>query len=106
MMDLAEFLLAVTDAIETATRANPPHEGDCDAFNYNPFCSCDLADDILAECEAKRLILELHKSGDAACDYCRGWSVEDGDPAASCPTLRLLAVPYANYEAYREEWRP
>lgn len=46
---------------------------------------------VLAECEAKRRILELHRD------------LVDLDDRA---TLRYLALPYADREGYREEWRP
>lgn len=65
---------------------------------------------MLAECAAKRRIVELHvrsaKDGHI-CPSSRGdgtlWSFLD-DPA--CDTLRLLALPYADHSDYREEWRP
>lgn len=44
---------------------------------------------VLAEVEAKRLQLALHKE----CD-------------ASCYVVRVLALPYASHPDYREEWRP
>lgn len=56
---------------------------------------------VLAECEAKRQIVELHHSRlphDTTCRDCqRTWP---------CQTLRLLALPYADHEAFRDEWRP
>lgn len=61
---------------------------------------------VLAECDAKRRIVALHSyewmgPDDAAekgceCDY-EAWP---------CPTLRLLALPYADHEDYRQEWKP
>lgn len=67
---------------------------------------------VLAECDAKRRIIEVHHAREATgfdrdgeehsamvCDAC---SMED-DP---CPTARLLALPYADRPGYREEWRP
>ena len=58
---------------------------------------------VLAECEAKRRIVELHRevtfeeAVERAAGGCRcrgGWP---------CPTLRALAAVYADH---REEWRP
>lgn len=62
---------------------------------------------VLAECDAKRRIVELH-TGEHEC------SVYDHDGEidhcqyvlGDCSTLRLLALPYADRDGYREEWRP
>jgi len=64
---------------------------------------------VLAECEAKRQILEYHEPetlpdgiptyDPPRCDSCTNCELP-------CPTLRLLAVPYADRAGYREEWRP
>jgi hypothetical protein len=68
---------------------------------------------VLAEVEAKRRILDLHAESDFPYDPDDGpgdysWAAKcmtcyGDDP---CPTLRLLALPYAGREGYREEWRP
>lgn len=60
---------------------------------------------VLAEVEAKRRIIAAHerrpmpKGEGADCAHCWGavWP---------CPTLRLLALPYADHRDYRQEWRP
>lgn len=68
----------------------------------------------LAECEAKRRIVELHPlvpSDDhdraLGCENCVqsfSWGPEViGGP---CDTLRALALPYADHPDYRDEWRP
>lgn len=44
---------------------------------------------VLAEVEAKRLMLDLHRE-------CTG----------ACYVVRVLALPYAGRDGYREEWRP
>ena len=59
---------------------------------------------VLAECEAKRRIVEVHLSGEAWCDHCSGGE-HRGNPDA-CPTLRLLALPYVDHPDYDETWRP
>lgn len=71
---------------------------------------------VLAECAAKRRIIELHEHAkvrpdptdefDFGCWRCHhdrdygvlaeGW----------CDTVRALALPYADHPDYREEWRP
>lgn len=79
---------------------------------------------VLAEVESKRRILDLHRlsterivqsafdpdTGDrrpvewnVECAIC-GWAGDD--PASGCDTLRLLALPYADRDGYRQEWRP
>ncbi len=54
---------------------------------------------VLAECEAKRRIVE----------ECRGWMEEPGDDygarALADTVLRHLALSYAGRRCYREEWR-
>jgi hypothetical protein len=71
---------------------------------------------LLAECEAKRRIVELHRDGgesqgylpggygdmDHACITCGSFG-EYGEPWP-CDTLRLLALPYAKHGDWREEW--
>ena len=76
---------------------------------------------VLAECEAKRRIVELHSNGGAdtfsrgfgedithtrrpACLECGAWG--EFPVAWPCPTLRALAAVYADHEDFREEWRP
>ncbi len=49
---------------------------------------------VLAECEAKRQIVEH-------CDYDH-LALSPGDPYV----LQLLALPYADHPDFREEWRP
>ena len=65
---------------------------------------------VLAECAAKRRIVELHEPNGETCSVCAlqdgskygdGWGAEDWP----CSTLRALALPYADHEAFREEWR-
>lgn len=72
---------------------------------------------VLAECGAKRRIVDMHESEDVdgrlmdgeeiivpCCVVCRD---ENGlREEAPCPTLRLLALPYADRPGYRPEWRP
>ena len=74
---------------------------------------------VLAECEAKRRIVELHNleprtlyhdleddEQTTGCAYCMGWgdsrSSDDNEPA--CPTLRFVALPYADHPDYQPEW--
>lgn len=84
---------------------------------------------VLADCAAKRRIVELHRpyryandfqaavfdsledaqaadadrDWDDDCSSCGRW---DEYPVASpCPTLRALALPYVDHPDFREEWR-
>jgi hypothetical protein len=68
---------------------------------------------VLAEVEAKRRILELHgpiegyDPNGPVCSTC-GEAGNLGDENAvvrwPCPTVRLLAQPYAGQDGWREEW--
>ena len=72
---------------------------------------------VLAECEAKRRIMEAHPMGPGAdgswnytevvgCLTCVSCGV-DGEAiidAGPCPTLRALAAPYAEHPDFRPEW--
>ena len=62
---------------------------------------------VLAEVEAKRAILDLHDSdgGHECVGPADAWGTATIH-AQTCPTLRLLAQPYADRHGYREEWRP
>jgi hypothetical protein len=70
---------------------------------------------VLAEVKAKRRLVEEHKParphylprrelGCVTCSTAQAWDEKANE--ANCLTLRLLALPYADYPDYREEWRP
>lgn len=69
---------------------------------------------VLAECAAKRRIVELHTAFSepqhmvygtiTAC--CECGSVDDAPVEWPCPTLRALAQPHADRPDYREEFKP
>ncbi len=84
---------------------------------------------VLAECEAKRRIIELHRTyGEVydrarmtypegaddcvTCGYGDEWQAKANalefpdDSTYPCPTLRVLALSYIGHPDYREEWRP
>ena len=127
MTTLTEFLLSRIP--EDARWADEIHREGCDHLPPQPTfpCDCEWPARLLAECEAKRRIVELHDHGDQACwemhrgVYGPGWPEgsyavegqawahpslecvpERNDP---CDTIRLLALPYADHPDYREEWR-
>jgi hypothetical protein len=58
---------------------------------------------VLREIDAKRRIIAEHALNGWVCTTCDNGEVEQVFP---CPTLRLLALPYADREGYREEWAP
>jgi hypothetical protein len=57
---------------------------------------------ILSEVAAKRRIIAEHALNGWVCTTCDNGEVEQTFP---CPTLRILAVPYADHPDYRAEWR-
>ena len=74
---------------------------------------------VLAECEAKRAVIELHTPvAPEPCHCGVPWSRHEGprprtlcgECVASdgryCNTMYLLALPYADHPDYREEWKP
>ncbi|MGZ4574770.1 MAG: DUF6221 family protein [Mycobacteriaceae bacterium] len=62
---------------------------------------------VLAECEAKRQIVEGHAENDDPCAIKDGdWPDAWGDEPWPCRTIRNLASIYAGHPDYREEWRP
>jgi hypothetical protein len=71
---------------------------------------------VLAECEAKRRIVAEHGPREVASldretwaqtfTVCRRCRNGERQVVAPCPTLRLLALPYAEHPDYREGWRP
>lgn len=67
---------------------------------------------VLADVAAKREIIALHAPFDAWADIpgphgpqivCRECA---GARMYPCPTLRVLAAPYAEHPDYRQEWKP
>lgn len=115
--DLASWLLHALAADERALRSwdgSCFHIEACDD-GWEAFSDRYPADRMLAECDAKRRIIELHGPIDRYdTDSCRecsdsGWAgCVDGHSrvALPCPTLRLLALPYSDRPGYRPEWRP
>jgi hypothetical protein len=63
---------------------------------YEHFDRVHRRERVLAECEANRRIVDL-LAAKAKTDL---WQLPDG------MILLLLALPYADHPAYREEWRP
>jgi hypothetical protein len=114
--DLTEFLLA--RIAEDEEDAKTSHVLGCRRFSepYPDVCTCAQVKPtyrwnparVLAECEAKRLIVEAHHAND---DYDAGGNrFVDGcaecEGVWPCLTLRLLALPYADHPDYDGAWRP
>ncbi|MGZ4560260.1 MAG: DUF6221 family protein [Mycobacteriaceae bacterium] len=70
---------------------------------------------VLAECAAKKAIVEEHETiraaypgttieTDPCCETCSAGGEYPGE--FPCRTLRLLAQPYRDREGFREEWAP
>lgn len=123
MSDIAAFLLARIAEDEQAIRlagGEAPRWGtfdnviDCDCGEdhaYSSYLAVDPAR-LLAECEAKRRIIELHGPeasvmwlGTFPCRTCS----YDGDEETNwvntpCPTLCALAAPYAAHPDFDAAW--
>lgn len=111
-LTLTEFLLARIAEDEAAAREvmadnfgdGPIGTGDDPWPSERAFAERYTVARVLAECEAKRRIVEEHSGITAtdidwsACSVCR-----DTSP---CVTLRALALPYADHPDYREGWKP
>lgn len=106
-MTLTDFLMARIADDEVWWRANREQADwcqECAVLAQPEPGLMPSTNQMLAECEAKRQIISVHRgshecpSDDSDC----GWWA----PADVCPTLRLLALPYASHPDYREEWRP
>jgi hypothetical protein len=72
--------------------------------------SDEIAARVLAECEAKRKIVELHRryghqpTQCITCGFDEGWEVREYGPTYPCDTLKTLAEPYADHPDYRDDW--
>lgn len=95
-----------------------PWGGGIDAATADHIARHDPAR-VLAEVDAKRRILDEHGASGGTCRTCCGepdrevrWDGEEeavewarADKPWPCPTVRLLAQPYAGRDGWREEWR-
>lgn len=77
-------------------------------------------DRVLAECVAKRRIVEAHEqvkdyfdrddpdalTGCQCCDWDSDCQTVMPNDEPGCYTLRLLALPYVTHAGYNEAWRP
>lgn len=120
--DLASWLLEQIAEDERVARASYPYarwwvdgpaERSGEWWVYDAGAKCKRREDaehiaahdparVLAECEAQRRIVELHRIDIDICDACDKLV----NPAIGCETLRLLALPYADRDGYKDDWRP
>lgn len=107
MNELAEFLLARVgedEAVARAARGSGVHD---DRPVVKEWIGLANPERMLVWSDARRRIVALHRtatSATAAADsaaMCGGC----GHPEP-CPTLRLMALPFADHPDYREDWRP
>ena len=120
-MTLTEFLLARIAEDEEWVR----HPDWCRAVADDQACDCDGPARVLAECEAKRQIVESYLAERSRRDIyqsAESRAVEDDGTdlmgqaqarrasAARCRGLEIaveaLALPYADHPDYDEEWKP
>ncbi|MEU0393794.1 DUF6221 family protein [Streptomyces sp. NPDC006208] len=128
-MELVDFLRARLDDDEQAARRAGDSfrqigetgvivatEGDraeeCASANWGGIAEHIVRHDparVLAEVDAKREILRLHDDSTTALMVASGTVLAGGVKIrrrAYEDVLKLLALPYAGHEAYREDWRP
>ncbi|MCW2950823.1 MAG: hypothetical protein JWN41_1836 [Thermoleophilia bacterium] len=103
-MTLTEFLLARIAEDESQARMRI-QSGEP---KYAPVpWGCPSANRVLAECEAKRQIVDEHADYGSYGKTCQTCSESDIDNKPwPCPTLRALALPYADHPDCRDEWKP
>jgi hypothetical protein len=101
-MTLTEFLLARIAEDEAVASRGGRHNAPGVFANDNYGCLLVDPARVLAECEAKRRVVKLHsaESGQHP-DFC-GHDLRE----LPCPTLRLLALVYADHPDYLPEWKP
>lgn len=95
--DLAAFLTARLDGELAQTRVTFPESMATWLRNWSAHVHADV--------DAKRRIIEVH-SGRQLTVEPFDWHCLNGCGSWPCPTLRLLALPYADHPDYNESWRP
>ena len=101
--DLTEFLLARIAEDEAVAERGRRHNGRGTFENDNYGCLLVDPARILAECEAKRRIVE---DAIAADDHDPSDAYADGYRCALERVCEILALPYADHPDHRQEWRP
>ena len=104
-MTLTAFLLARI-AEDEARRVAYWHDVDCDrAASATANCTCGSQARVLAECEAKRRIVEEAMVWlEDASDWRTVESQDEEGAPVSQRILHLLAQPYADHPDFQPEW--
>lgn len=99
-MTLTEFLLARIEEDEGAARSVASDDGWYDDASAGLHHARWTTARVLAECEAKRRIVERYSDNASSPDFQGGYEsgIEDA--------LRALALPHAGHPDYDEAWRP
>lgn len=117
MSDIVEFLqvriaedeIAVEGHAFTVTERDtgvskcphPSHRG-----GYPATCwRAQVGAKVLAECEAKRRIVDLHSGNAEWCGWTQGGDGVHGEWGGACDTLLALAQPYADHPDFDPAWR-
>jgi hypothetical protein len=106
---LVEFLLARND--ELGENADRIHLLGCGEYVWTASLPCDCGQParVLAECQARRAIIELHRYGHECSGFYDngqrinpsvGWA-SDPDP---CDTLRFLVQPFKDHPDFDAAW--
>ena len=104
MITIAEFLLARTAEDEAEAQGHLGAE-----YYTEGLWPEAVAKRVLAECDAKRAIMDIHRDRDGDCARCSDYAwfaVLDGGEHEEfpCPTIRALATVYADHPDYQPEW--
>lgn len=101
-MTLTEFLLARIAEDEAAAKTAALGLGELAAFGIEVMgTKVYVPTRVLAECEAKRRIVELHKADEVGLHVCHDALAND----IECGELSALASIYADHRDFQEEWR-
>lgn len=60
---------------------------------------------VLAECEAKRRVVALHRPSGTASNFCHHCAYTNHE-VWPCPDIRIMAAVYVDHADYDESWRP
>lgn len=99
--DLVEFLRARLD--ERESEAEYIHDRTCDLIILNRHCNCGEPEQIKAEVEAKRQVVELCGEENGGAEVGTGISPEQW---LAQTVLRQFATVHSDHPGYREERRP
>lgn len=109
MTELTDFLLARIAEDEAVVEHPAEHERDggytyADVGGIGEVLTVGT-DRVLAECAAKRAIVEAHPhpSRYTCCENCHAEAL---NPPPHCDTVLALATIYSNHPGYRQEWTP